>query len=350
MQSRKSVGVWAGGMVALCATSACQMLSGVDDLQFAADASAPTAGSGGTAGAAGTGGASGSPSGGGGAGGALGGAGGSSGGSAGSGGPGCNPEEAFGNPEKIPVINDGTAVRPWLSEDQTKLYFSKMVGDNYELHRATLDAAGKPGAVTPLQAMNSGKADVGPTVTANGSVLFFGSDRLTAGKVMLYRAALGTSGDFELPELLPGVNDNSPLVTDGLPSVTGDGELLYWRRGPTTLETAEIYAANLVNFEAHAATALNVGKYNSFPTVRSDGLTIYFASDRPGGPVADGIDIWVARRKSRGEEFEAAEQAVGVNSIFNEFPGWISPDDCTLYLHRAEGGSNYILVARRPLP
>jgi hypothetical protein len=75
-----------------------------------------------------------------------------------------------------------------------------------------------------------------------------------------------------------------------------------------------------VNAEAVASTSteLNTPFNDGCPIQSPDGLSLYMASNRPGG--LGGQDIWVARRTSRDARWEAPENlGAPVNSAANDF-------------------------------
>jgi CubicO group peptidase (beta-lactamase class C family) len=68
------------------------------------------------------------------------------------------------------------------------------------------------------------------------------------------------------------------------------------------------------------------------PVLSPDGLTLFFASNRPGGIAGDtGGDVYVATRPDTGSAFNNAVNLATVNTSGVEFPVNISPDGCTLY-------------------
>jgi hypothetical protein len=86
---------------------------------------------------------------------------------------------------------------------------------------------------------------------------------------------------------------------------------------------------------------LNTDAAEVAPVVTVDELTIYFSSDRPG---SNASAIWFAHRTSKSQEFVDPRVLVQLSTSGSEAPDWISPDQCTMYLHRAP---NRIYVAKR---
>jgi WD40-like Beta Propeller Repeat len=85
------------------------------------------------------------------------------------------------------------------------------------------------------------------------------------------------------------------------------------------------------NLEAVPGTSpdANTPYLDGCPFTAPDGLSLYIASDRPGG--LGGIDIWVARREKRGAPWGAPQ---------NLGPPVNSPADDFAPLRRAAGGSS----------
>jgi Tol biopolymer transport system component len=95
---------------------------------------------------------------------------------------------------------------------------------------------------------------------------------------------------------------------------------------------------------------INSSNMDVGPNLSSDGLTLYFLSDRPGG--SGGWDLWLSTRKSKTDPREKPVN-VGptVNSSFNEGSPRISNDGLELYFDSnrrpgGQGGSD-IWVSRR---
>jgi hypothetical protein len=77
----------------------------------------------------------------------------------------------------------------------------------------------------------------------------------------------------------------------------------------------------------------------------SDELTLFFSSDRPGG--SGNHDIWMARRTSVANGFDAPVNQQTVNTTDIEFPSWVSADGCVLYLTRGPASTSDLFVATR---
>jgi hypothetical protein len=139
-------------------------------------------------------------------------------------------------------------------------------------------------------------------------------------------------------------------VESGQPFVLPDGSALYLFIG------ADIYRAPLGasgQFDAPVAlSTLNTSAVEYFPTPTPDELTIYFASTRTDSTAKGYFDIWMARRASRADDFGPPVNVQELNTALEEFPSWISPDNCRIYFSRSTSGTSgeRIYVAERSKP
>ena len=208
-----------------------------------------------------------------------------------------SPTAAFNPPALLNGVNSAdTESRPVLTADGLALYAEVKRGMNpYHIERATRSSTNASfGALSPVGELNSTSNDVAPSVLPDHSAIYFVSGR--AGNE-IYRAER-TGNAFEPPALVSGTSIQSPDTED-------------------------------------------------YPAVSADELTLYFATNRPGG--AGGTDIWVATRPSVVQGFSAPEPLAEINTTGEEWPGWISPDGCAFYFARTGSAGQDIYVAHRPL-
>jgi Tol biopolymer transport system component len=202
----------------------------------------------------------------------------------------------------------------------------------------------------PVPVINSAGIDVSPAVTADGLNLFFESYRGVAGGRLYSTTRASAASDFSPPMVIPNIGATNPNASDVQPYVTPDGTTLYFAsdRGNGRYD---LFRATRSTDAGQFEAAKPIGSLNSafdeiVPVVSSDELTIYFGSDR-NAPGARGFDIYMARRASKDAEFGDVTPVTELNSGNSEFPNWISPDGCTIYLHRWLPDDD-IYVARRP--
>jgi hypothetical protein len=331
----------------------------------AAGASGATGGAagttGGSAGAAGTGAAAGLGGTAGDAGGAIGTAGtggtgaadggGGRGGTGGSGGATapCDPTAPFGMPTIVAELNGpAEELGARLSPDSLTIYFASSSGGQYDIFVATrMSPESAFGSIRPLPNVNSPQGDFAPSISEDGLTLFLETDRRTDIEIMVATRS-SVLVDFGMAAPVSGITSSDVLVSERAPFVTSMGRELYLTR--RNASDAEIYRATRTSgaFPAPmAVTELNSAGLDSFATPTADGKTVYFASTR-AAPMAKGLqDIWIARRSAITQPFGTPALVPELNSADAEYPTWISPDECVLYLHRATP-RNEIYVARRP--
>lgn len=135
-------------------------------------------------------------------------------------------------------------------------------------------------------------------------------------------------------------NEGSPLPppfnrgnhSEGGPTITIDNEHLYFTisTGPTD---GQIYSSDYINgqwTEPQNITAVNYpSAWTSQPSISSDGQTLYFASNRPGGQGK--CDIWESQKDSNGNWGAPVDLPPPINTTGNELSPFIHSDSHTLY-------------------
>jgi len=146
---------------------------------------------------------------------------------------------------------------------------------------------------------------------------------------------------WEPPRLLPPMINTGEDVYE--PRLSADGTTLFFVRGKAG-ENADIFVSRQTYEGWSEATPL--GDVNSpyedlGPEPSTDGKSLYFYSDRPGG--LGGYDLWVAYVRGDGRSDNGWHEPVNlgpaVNSTFNDYGPALTPDTATLYF-----------ASNRPLP
>jgi len=211
--------------------------------------------------------------------------------------------------------------------------------------RVSTDAAwGPPQNLGP--AVNSPKEDSAASISADGLVLYFSSNRAGgSGSFDIYMTTRASKTDPWGPPTNLGPTVNSSAADNGC-RISADGLELYfasWRAGG--YGDGDIYVARRATVNDPWGKPVNLG-----PTVNSaygetqlflsaDRLLLFFndnwlASPRPGG--FSSTDIWMTRRASLSDPWE---MPVNLGSRLNK-PVWnyaprISADGRTFYYHTA---------------
>jgi hypothetical protein len=270
----------------------------------------------------------------------------------------CDPKSRFGTPVPIPELaTTGFAeVGPRLSPDELTVYFYGITATSTDIYVAHRNAVTEPFDTPKLNtALSSSEPDYDVSVSSNGLTLFLASIRAPSQNVRLFvTTRMSKLAEFDPPQLAATVNAPDPLDGDGQPFLTADSKELWFgsnRAGGVGGGDVWRAVATANGFLA----PMNVRELNSNvedgePVLSADRLTVYFYSARPG-PRSDGkLHIWRSQRAILGDGFPPPAYAAELNSDFDETPGWLSLDDCRLYLstNRGKGPDDYdIYVATR---
>jgi Tol biopolymer transport system component len=197
-------------------------------------------------------------------------------------------------------------------------------------------------AVNVGTAANSADFDGGPSVSEDGLLMYFISDRKVSRGGDIWMATRSSTAEPFGRAVNLGAQVNSSS-NEGAPSISADGLELFFDRSPdgrifvaTRLRTSDPFGLPQV---------VDLGRSqccDSFPDISGNGLELYFCSDRPGG--AGGDDVWVARRTTRSSPFGApVNVGASVNSGANDCQPSLSKDGSTLYIgsDRAGGSGNF---------
>ena len=137
-------------------------------------------------------------------------------------------------------------------------------------------------------------------ISTDGLMLYFVSDRPGgSGTDDVWVATRTTKSDPWSPPVNLGPTVNSP-ARDQVPCVSSDGLELYFASNRSG--HWDMWVATRTTKQADWGIAVNLGPsvnssaYDHGPWLSADGLELYFDSGRPAGEIGD---IWVARRATR---------------------------------------------------
>lgn len=149
--------------------------------------------------------------------------------------------------------------------------------------------------------VNTRAGDRGPTISADGKILIFESERdALQGSYDLYESTW-ENGRWIRPRNLKVINS---IYYDGLPSLSADGQLLFFSSNRATKDSRDedldiwVSRRNLQGVwqEPTAVAALNSAKHDSNATLSFDQTQLFFCSERSGGQ--GDKDLWVAQLKN----------------------------------------------------
>lgn len=236
--------------------------------------------------------------------------------------------------------------------------------DIYVSHRTSVDGPwGTPVTIGPT--INSTASDRCPLITPDEKGLIFVSDRAGGrGNTDLYIASrTDTQDDFGwgIPTNIFTINASSDEYgPSAFADAAGTLTLLFTSNRPGGLGFdiyASVRGANGVFGDATLVTELSSAADDTFPLVRKDGLAMFLASNRPG--TLGGSDLWSSTRSSTTAPWSSpVNMGPVVNSAANEQRSAISSDGTTIiFMSDRPGGfggvdlySTTLSAAKSPAP
>jgi beta-lactamase regulating signal transducer with metallopeptidase domain/Tol biopolymer transport system component len=257
----------------------------------------------------------------------------------------------FGNLTNLgPTVNSSAGeYGPSISADGLSLYFqSNRPGgygkkDIWVTKRASVsDPWGPPVNLGPI--VNSSSYEWGPCISADGLELFFYPSVRPGGfgESDISVTTRKTKADpWGTPvNLGPTVNSS---VTEGQPSISADGLSLYYTSWRTGYGKGDLWVTRRVTTNDPWRPSVNLGptvnssSKDTGSSISTDGLLLYFVSDRPGG--YGEYDIWVTRRASLSDSWgPPVNLGPTVNSSSSDGGPNISADGSTLFFHSERPG------------
>jgi hypothetical protein len=239
-----------------------------------------------------------------------------------------------------------------LTADEKTLYFCQG-NPNTDIFVATRsDGAAPFGQPKRVSELSGDSAETHVGVALDGKTIFF-SRALTQGiRLHFATSSSGVFGNLGVIEF-PDASAISPFqrIDDFTPSVRGD--LLYFSSQGRSSGSSDIFKVSIpyASVKPSDVAELNTNQYrDEHPVLSADGLQIYFASSRPP---SQSVDVWQASRNAPGDNFLPPKIVPALSSAEEDFPTWLSPDGCTIYLSRqvimSDQPGYRIFVARRPL-
>jgi len=268
----------------------------------------------------------------------------------------CDPTAPFAAPVPVDGLNttlDDVSAR--LTSDELMVVFSRrQMSGVYDLYQATRASREEAfGSVSLIATVNSVNSDLWPTISGDGLVLMFDSDRAQPGMFRPYVAKRASLTDpFGPPATIP------ELMIREVQLHLANPRSLYFT-SPNTVRVGQgmedIWHVALDENQLLTGTPMAVlGGVNSpaeevAAALTENELHIFFRRIVAAEP-----DIFMASRSTVNDGF-GASAAVPVVALagVNEVPTWVSADGCNLYLFSdAPGGvgGQDLYVARRGSP
>jgi hypothetical protein len=254
-----------------------------------------------------------------------------------------------------PPINTTLAeTAPFLSSDGLSLYYVRNAAaggsggmDIWVSQRAdTGDAWGPPQNLGPT--INTPFQDFGPTLSPDGHRLYFSSNRPGFGGNDLYVSRRHNKrADFawRAPVNLGGAINteaNEMAAAHFEDDSTGVITLYFASNRPGGLGDDDIYVSTLLPDETFGAPVLVEELSTSFsdlqPFIRRDGLELFLSSSRPG--TLGSLDLWVSTRSSTRDPWSVpVNLGAPVNSASPDARASLLFEGTELYFQSNRGGN-----------
>jgi outer membrane protein OmpA-like peptidoglycan-associated protein len=204
--------------------------------------------------------------------------------------------------------------------------------------------------------VNTDNLEYAPTITADGRTLYFVSER--AGGVGGHDFWVTTKKERLDTIFTSPTNLSRPVNTElneGVASIAADGQTIYFTacERPDGVGDCDIYEAELEGNEwknVRNVTEINSARWDSQPSISSDGNTLYFVSNRPGSIGGDDdADIYVSHLGKDGKWSAPRNLGAPINTAKKEDSPFILAGGKVLYFssagHGGEGGLDFFTAA-----
>jgi hypothetical protein len=262
------------------------------------------------------------------------------------------PCTEFSPPERLSGFGlTGNLYGPALSLDALQLVFAQFSTAESLVTARRSDRGTVFAPATSVTGINGAGNNGTPFLTQDGLTLYFYSDRAGGlGSRDIWQARRSDpSAAWQNVAPVPVINSSS---LDHLPTLSADQLTLVFASNRSGLGRADLWIAErtsvLGNFSPpQNLVALNTPVEDSGPSLSSDGLALYFSSQRPSEVASD---IWVATRPDRGSSFGMPVKVDAVNSPGDDLNVTLSPDGLELILSSNRSGSYQLWRSLRSCP
>lgn len=220
-------------------------------------------------------------------------------------------------PTPIPGVNTAASESdPCMSPNQLTIVFQR----SSDLYIGTRASTGVAFTVSPLTALNSTSEEASPELTANGTVIYFTSDRVTAGLGEVYKSTL-SAGTWSAPALVTALNDVA--ADDGDLAISPDGLTAFVVRNNVLLKSTRPTTGSA--WGTPAATGTSWGSGAAAPSINAAG-DVYLHANTPR-------DLFVSRRAGSNYPTPTAISELNSAATRDAAP-YVSADDLFLWFEQ----------------
>ena len=241
-------------------------------------------------------------------------------------------------------------------KDRIKLKFAM------QRNEFSLKAVANPVVFQPVSLgsnINSANNDYWPSLTADENTMIY-TVELPSNEVDILGNMKGQEDIFISHKTSDGQWEKSTPISDkintpkneGSQSLSVDNRLLFFTscNRPDAIGHCDLYFTERDSsgwqVPVNAGRPINSNAWDSQPTLSSDGMTMYFVSNRPGGK--GGMDIWKSTITESGTWGEPINLGDSINTPADEMSPFIHPDNKTLYFssdgHIGLGGQDIYMA------
>lgn len=260
----------------------------------------------------------------------------------------------FDHPQKVTIQGyDGHAMEPFISRDgryllfndlndpgvDTKLHYAERLDDLHFQYRGELSGVNSPA----LEGV--------PSLDREDRLYFVSPRNYEQTLATIYRGRFSHGRVTEVATVA-GVSRKQPGMVNFDAEISPDGRTLYFvdaqfgKHGP---ESADLVIATRQGDDfqrladsGHLLEKINSAQLEYAPCISSDGLLLLFTRAR--ADFKGGTAIYMARRKSLAEPFDAPQRLAALDGIV-EAPT-LTPDEQAIYVHRREGRRHVLYLLR----
>lgn len=199
--------------------------------------------------------------------------------------------------------------------------------------RFAIQAMAHPVPYQPIklpETINTDDPEYLPSLSADGRLLIY--SRIVDSQEDLYYS-LRTADGWSVGRPIPGIN--TVRYNEAAECISADGKTLIFTgcNMPGGMGNCDLYISYLVGDEwtkpVNMGPAINTSGWESQPSLSADGMTLYFASERPNGYGRK--DIWTSTSTGKNRWSKAEPLSAPVNTSSNEASPFIHADNTTLY-------------------